>query len=205
MTKIKLCGLGRKEDILCANELLPDYIGFVFAKGSRRYVSPDEAGRLRELADSRIKTVGVFVDAPEEEVAALVENGIIDIVQLHGSEDTDYVERIRCLGAKEIIKAFKIAGSRDVEAAKASSADVILLDSGQGGGSVFNWELIGSLKRPYFLAGGLDCENVTDAIATLSPYGVDVSSGIETGGIKDPDKMRRFVGLVRNSGGNHER
>ena len=194
MTKIKLCGLSRKEDILCANELLPDYIGFVFAKGSRRYVSPDEAKRLRELADSRIKTVGVF----EEEVAALVRDGIIDIVQLHGGEDREYIERIRCLGAKEIIKAYKITGSRDMEAAKATSADVILLDSGQGGGLVFNWELIGNLRRPYFLAGGLDCDNVAKAFATLSPYGVDVSSGIETGGIKDPDKMRRFVMTVRS-------
>lgn len=198
MTKIKLCGLGRKEDILCANELLPDYIGFVFAKGSRRYVSPDDAGRLRELADSRIKSVGVFVDAPEEEIAALVRDGIIDIVQLHGSEDQKYIERLRDLGAKEIIKAYKITCSRDVEAAKAASADVILLDSGQGGGLVFNWELIGDMKRPYFLAGGLDCENVADAVAALSPYGVDVSSGIETGGIKDPDKMRRFVMTVRS-------
>ena len=198
MTKIKLCGLSRKEDILCANELLPDYIGFVFAKGSRRYVSSDDAKRLRELADSRIKTVGVFVDAPEEEVAALVREGIIDIVQLHGGEDREYIERIRCLGAKEIIKSFNISGSRDVEAAKATSADVILLDSGQGGGLVFNWEFIGDLRRPYFLAGGLDCDNVAKAIATLSPYGVDVSSGIETGGIKDPDKMRRFVMTVRS-------
>ncbi len=94
MTKIKLCGLGRKEDILCANELLPDYIGFVFAKGSRRYISPDDAGRLRDFADSRIKAVGVFVDAPEEEIAALVSEGIIDIVQLHGGEES-YTARFR--------------------------------------------------------------------------------------------------------------
>ena len=198
MTKIKLCGLGRKEDILCANELLPDYIGFVFAKGSRRYISPDDAGRLRDLADSRIKAVGVFVDAPEEEIAALVRDGIIDTVQLHGVEDQDYIDRLRRLGVNEVIKAFKVGSRADIETAALTSADHILLDSGQGGGLAFNWELIGNLRRPYFLAGGLDCENVTDAIATLSPYGVDVSSGIETGGIKDPDKMRRFVMTVRS-------
>ena len=200
MTKIKLCGLSRKEDILCANELLPDYIGFVFAKGSRRYVAPDRALALRELIDSRIKVVGVLVDEDEEKTASYVSAGIIDIVQLHGSEDEEYIGKLRALGVNEIIKAFKIGSREDIETAAASSADYILLDSGQGGGRVFDWDLIGSLRRPYFLAGGLDCENVTEAVNYLAPYAVDVSSGIENYGIKDADKMRKFVRAVRSVG-----
>ena len=197
MTKIKLCGLSRSEDILCANELLPDYIGFVFAKGSRRYVSFDKARALREMADKRIKAVGVFVDASEDEIVSLVRDGIIDIAQLHGNEDEEYIARLRELGVNKIIRAYPVASISDVRMAANSGADCILLDSGQGGGLSFDWELAKNLDRPYFLAGGLSGLNVKSAIETLHPYAVDVSSGIETEGLKDPEKMKDFVLKVR--------
>ncbi len=199
MTRIKLCGLGRKEDIICANSLLPDYIGFVFAKGSRRYVDAPKAAELKAVCDDRIKTAGVFVDADEDYIISLVRDGIIDTVQLHGSEDDDCIRRLRSLGVREIIKAFKIASAEDIEKARRSAADYVLLDSGCGGGEVFDWELIGQIDRPYFLAGGLNCENVANAIERLAPYAVDVSSGIETDGVKDTDKMRMFVTRARNA------
>ena len=198
MSKIKLCGLSRKCDIEWANELHPEYIGFVFAPKSRRYVSVDTAAELKAMLSEDIKAVGVFVNSPIESVAYILSRGIIDMAQLHGSEDEEYISRLVKLTDKPIIKAFSINGAADVSAANNSSADMVLLDSGQGGtGTNFDWKLLGNINRPYFLAGGLCCENISQAITALDPYAVDVSSGIETNGCKDKNKMAAFVAAVR--------
>ncbi len=197
MTKIKLCGLSRPCDIEAANELKPDYIGFVFAPKSRRYVTYKKAEELKSLLSPDIEAVGVFVNEPPQNVATLLKKGIIDIAQLHGDEDEDYIAELRLLTDKPIIKAFRIKTANDIKIAEQSTADDILLDSGAGTGTVFDWELLKSIQRPYFLAGGLDARNVASAIKTLNPYAVDVSSGIETDGVKDKTEMAAFVAAVR--------
>lgn len=205
MTKIKLCGLKRPQDIQAANELLPAYIGFVFAPKSRRYVHPDRAEELRRMLNPGIIPVGVFVNETPETVAALLDRGIIDIAQLHGKEDAAYIRRLRQLTQKPLIQAFRIDTPADVAAAQASTADYVLLDSGTGGtGTCFDWSLLQDIQRPYFLAGGLTPENVGGAVATLHPYAVDVSSGIETDGAKDKEKMTQFVRAVRGVPGKDE-
>ena len=197
MTKIKLCGLSRPCDIEAANELKPEYIGFVFAPKSKRYVTFEKAMELKIQLSPEIRAVGVFVNEPPKNVANLLKNGIIDIAQLHGDEDEAYITQLRLLTDKPIIKAFRIKAANDIKIAEQSTADYILLDSGAGTGRVFDWRLIQNIKRPYFLAGGLDADNAADTASLLQPYAVDVSSGIETGGLKDKRKMAAFVAAVR--------
>ena len=205
MTKIKLCGLTRPCDIEWANALMPDYIGFVFARKSRRYVSPVAAKALRENLDRSICAVGVFVNEAPAAVAALLNEGVIDIAQLHGGEDAAYIRALRGLTDKPLIKAFRIDGSDDLNLARQSSADHILLDNGAGGtGKAFDWAVLKGFDRPYFLAGGLDPGNVAPAIRALHPFAVDVSSGIETDGYKDVEKMRAFVMAARAADGKGE-
>ncbi|MBD5474740.1 MAG: phosphoribosylanthranilate isomerase [Lachnospiraceae bacterium] len=197
MTKIKLCGLSRPCDIETANRLSPEYIGFVFAAKSIRYVSSEKAAELKKLLHPSIKAVGVFVREDPETVAELLRSGTIDIAQLHGGESEDYIKQLRTLTDKPLIKAYRIDTVQDVEAANMSNADYVLLDSGQGGtGTTFDWNLLEKIDRPYFLAGGLNADNVRSAIERLNPYAVDVSSGIETDGRKDIRKMEEFVHAV---------
>ena len=199
MTKIKLCGLKRVCDIAWANELKPDYIGFVFAKPSRRYVKPKEAGKLKAMLHESIKAVGVFVDEEPEVVAELVKRGIIDAVQLHGCEDEMFLAQLRKMIHVPVFQAFRIKSREDVQRAEKSSADMILLDAGAGCGETFDWKLLQNISRPYFLAGGLTPENVADAIERLEPYGVDVSSALETEGVKEKQKMVAFTEAVRRT------
>ena len=199
MTKIKLCGLTRREDILAANSLSPDYIGFVFAKSSRRYVSPEKAAELKGLLNPGIAAVGVFVNEAPETAAALLNADIIDLAQLHGSEDEDYICRLKAITDKPLIRAFRVRTQDDLRIAAASRADHILLDSGAGTGSVFDWSLLRDFDPPYFLAGGLPPGNAAEAVTLLRPYALDVSSGIETDGRKDPRKMKDFVTAVRHA------
>ena len=198
MTKIKFCGLTRPEDIAAANALKPEYIGFVFAPKSKRYVSPQQAALLRAQLSPAIKAVGVFVNEPPEAVARLLNEKLIDIAQLHGQEDAAYLARLRSLTAKPLWQAFRVENAAGLAAAARSTADMVLLDSGAGGtGTVFNWKLLQGFPRPYILAGGLDADNAADAVTRLHPYAVDVSSGIETAGKKDPAKMAVFAAAVR--------
>ena len=202
MTGIKLCGLSRPCDIEAANALLPEYIGFVFAEKSRRRVTFEQAAELKKLLDPGIKAVGVFVNERPETVAQLLNADIIDLAQLHGDEDGEYIKRLRALSPKPIIRAFRISGAEDLLYAAGSSADYVLLDSGAGTGTAFDWNIIRNIDRPYFLAGGLDPKNVGKAVRTLHPYAVDVSSGIETGGLKDRGKMAEFTAAVRKEDNN---
>ena len=199
MTKIKLCGLSRPCDIEWANALTPDYIGFVFARKSRRFISPMSARALHEKLNPAIQAVGVFVNEALDNVAALLNGGIIDLAQLHGSEDEDYIASLRKLTDKPLIQAFRVENTADLDRARRSSADCILLDNGAGGtGAAFEWALLKGFDRPYFLAGGLGTGNVRQAIGTLRPFAVDVSSGIETDGVKDYVKMTAFVNAARH-------
>lgn len=199
MTRIKMCGLRRAEDIAAANEIRPEYIGFVFFPGSRRYIPPETAAVLRERVDPGIQTVGVFVDEEPETIARMLREGIIDLAQLHGHENEAYVMRMRELTDRPIIQAFRIRNEADAKTASASSAEHILLDAGAGDGRVFDWHLLSGITRPYFLAGGLNPENVSGAVRDLHPWAVDVSSGIETDGWKDIGKMRAFADTVRRT------
>ncbi len=197
MTRVKFCGLSRPCDIETANELRPDYIGFVFAPKSRRYVTVETAAELKSLLAPGIPAVGVFVDENPEMIAALLESGVIDLAQLHGRESEEYLKELRKHTEKPVIRAFRVTSAGDIREAEESSADYILLDSGAGSGTAFNWELLKGIKRPYFLAGGLHPGNVSEAVRALRPFAVDVSSGIETGGKKDPLKMEAFIKAVR--------
>ena len=200
MTKIKLCGLTRPEDIAAANAVHPDFVGFVFAPKSKRYLAPEAAGLLKTRLAPGIRAVGVFVNEAPETVADLLNRGVIDIAQLHGQEDTAYLARLRALTDKPLWQAFRVDGPESLTNAAQSPADLLLLDSGAGGtGTAFDWTLLQDFSRPYLLAGGLDPATVGRAVRTLHPYGVDVSSGIETNGRKNPEKMAAFAAAVRDA------
>lgn len=193
MAKIKICGLRRECDIEYANRLKPDYIGYVFWQKSRRYVTYERAAQLTAELDKEITPVGVFVDEEPQRVAQLADDGIIKVIQLHGHEDEAYLRRIRAMTDATVIKAFKIGSTEDIKRAKAFPSDFILLDNGYGTGQTFDWQLISEIDRPFFLAGGINIDNVAQAINTLHPYAVDISSGVETDGYKDFEKMREFM------------
>ena len=198
MTRIKLCGLTRECEIACANGLRPEYIGFVFVPGSKRYLPPEQAVKLSCLLAHGITAVGVFVNEHPDVIIALVKQGVISAVQLHGAETDEYIKRLKEAIDCPIIKAFGISALSDAEKANNSAADFILVDSPGGGtGRTFDHTLLKEIHRPYFLAGGLDAENVGEFLSAYHPYAVDVSSGIETNGKKDIKKMKQFVAAVR--------
>ena len=199
-TRIKICGLTRPEDIQAVNEAKPDFCGFIveFPK-SRRNVTVDQLRKLREKLDENILPAGVFVNAPVELPAQLLNEGTIALAQLHGQEDEEYITRLKGMTDQLLIKAFSIKTEEDVEQALRSGADYILLDQGAGGtGETFDWNLVPSIKRPWFLAGGLGCDNLESAIHLLHPWAVDLNSSVETDGHKDPDKILKAVQAVRN-------
>lgn len=199
-TKIKICGLSRETDIRYANELMPDYIGFVFAPGSRRFVEPDRARELKGSLHPAIKAVGVFVNEEPELIASLARDKIIDMIQLHGNEDDTCIADLRQRTGAPIIKAFRVSSPEDVRRAEESTADYILLDNGSGGtGKAFDWTCLEQVGRPWFLAGGLDPGNVARAVREYRPYGVDVSSGVEKDGYKDYQAMSDFIKTVRRT------
>ncbi|MBQ9042654.1 MAG: phosphoribosylanthranilate isomerase [Eggerthellaceae bacterium] len=194
MTMIKCCGMFSPEDIEAVNAAHPDFCGFVidFPK-SHRSVTREQARSLSSRLDAGIEPVGVFVDEAPEDVAAIAHDCPLFAVQLHGDEDEAYIAKLRSLTGARIVKAFKIRTPADLKAACASSADFVLLDNGQGTGKPFDWDLLEGFERPYFLAGGLTPETIPQAIARLHPYAVDISSGLETNGKKDPGKMLKAV------------
>ncbi|HOO28478.1 MAG TPA: phosphoribosylanthranilate isomerase, partial [Lachnospiraceae bacterium] len=202
MTKIKLCGLSRDQDIFYANRLMPDYAGFVFCEKSSRSVTRRQAFLLREKLHPSIKAVGVFVDETEETIRSLTVAGIIQLIQLHGGETEEEIRRLREIldPQVKIIRAFRTDSAEDVVKAQKSAADLVLVDHGPGGtGQRFDWKLLAPLNRPFILAGGLHAGNAAEAVRTLKPYAVDVSSGIETDGKKDFEKMEAFCRAVRTA------
>ena len=193
-TKIKICGLFREEDIECVNECKPDFIGFVFAE-SKRKVDAYTAGRLRAMLKPGIKTVCVFVDDSTDRIFDLFDSGIIDMAQLHGRESEDYILKLKRAGIP-VIKTFKPVAGRLYSGIDDSPADEVLIDSGAGSGRTFDWNALSRLRRRYFLAGGIDEMNIKQALE-LRPYAVDISSGAETDGVKDADKIKKLVAAVR--------
>ncbi|MDD2351587.1 MAG: phosphoribosylanthranilate isomerase [Synergistaceae bacterium] len=197
-TKIKICGLMSERDINYANSLIPDFVGFVFVRGSRRYVSPDIAANLRMRLLTSVMTVGVFVNEKFENAINMTRQGVLDIVQLYGQEDDEYIISLKEITRKPVIKAFNVESIKDVDRAVDSPADFILLDNGTGGtGRTFDWTLVRNIERPFFLAGGLDPDNVEAAVSATNPYAVDVSSGVEKECVKDFEKMQNFINAVR--------
>ena len=213
MIRVKFCGIRRTEDIEAVNRLRPDLAGFVFAK-SKRQISKGQAAALKELLDPGIKTVAVLVNMPAEEAAVLANSGIADMLQLHGDEDAAYITKLKTLTQVKIIKAIRLQGTetdntlmKDAEQTDFYLFDTFLADTYGGTGKTFSLSLLKGMRidKPFFLAGGLDADNVAELIrqvqkdATLLPnfYGVDVSCGIETDGVKDPIKMEAFIKAIR--------
>lgn len=213
MQKIKLCGMMKPCDIEYANRVKPDFVGFIFAN-TRRKISAAQAKQFREALDAEIPAVGVFVNEDISVITSLVQNGCIDLIQLHGEEDADYIRRLREVCDVPVIKAVKVQTVEQIRQAAALPVDYLLLDTYRKGvlggtGEAFDWELLREAKaaagdtaegelfgKPYFLAGGLHAGNLREA-AALGSYGLDVSSGIETDGSKDFDKMVEVVNIVR--------
>lgn len=199
-TKIKICGLFRQCDADAVNEAMPDYAGFVFHAKSRRAVTEETAEKLRSVLHPAIETVGVFVDASLEQIERLYRNKIISIIQLHGNEDAAMIEQLRkCIPKVVIWQAFKIQSKADLQKAEESSADKILLDHGAGTGVAFDWSLLDGISRDFILAGGLSPNNIPFAIAKHHPDAVDLSSGVETDGVKDREKIMAAVTAARRS------
>ncbi|WEV64236.1 phosphoribosylanthranilate isomerase [Bifidobacterium sp. ESL0732] len=211
--KVKLCGLKREQDMDAALATGTDAVGFIidFPK-SHRSITPERvAGLVRYMKAKADETgvkppaaVGVFVDQPAERVAAVAQDAGLDAVQLHGHEDEDYLAELRELLTLPIMQAFKVREAMDVARALESSADMVLLDAGAGDGKTFDWSLVRDVNRPFMLAGGLTPDNVAEAILTTHPFGVDMSSGVETDRLKDPSKMFAAVKAVRDVSKNAE-
>lgn len=199
MTKIKICGLKREEDIEAVNRLKPDFCGFIveFPKSSRN-INRNRLRELRKNLCSEVTPVGVFVDAPIELVAELLNDDVISMAQLHGHEDAEYITSLKQMTDKPLIKAFIVKDESVIDRALACEADYILLDQGLGGGKTFDWSLIPEIKRPFFLAGGLDNSNLQKAAEEIRPYAVDLSSSLETEGFKDPVKMAQAIDIIRS-------
>lgn len=198
--EIKICGIRRREDIEIVNKYKPDYIGFIFAD-TKRYIEPEHAGELAGLLNRDIKTVGVFVNSPIGFVKRTVETAHLDVVQLHGGEDEEYIKSLG--GICEIWKAIRVRDGADIP--DVYGADKILLDkyvpNEYGGtGERFDWSRMGTLKsgKPIILAGGLTKDNVCQGIEIFNPVCVDVSSAVETDGFKDENKIKEFIDTVRN-------
>lgn len=203
MTKIKICGLGRQCDISAVNSVKPDYCGFIIdVPESRRSITVRELRRLTSQLDSAVTPVGVFVNEQAEKMAGLLNEGTIAMAQLHGQETEDDIRNLRSLTDRPLIQAFRIVSVDDLIRAERSTADYVLLDSGAGTGRTFDWNLLTHFERPFFLAGGLGPDNLEEALGRVKPYGVDMSSKVETDGCKDPYKIEAAVAVVRR--GNNE-
>ena len=208
MTKIKICGLTRTEDIEMVNEFLPDYVGFVFAK-SRRQVSSEQAKELKKKLKPEIKAVGVFVNEKAENIAEIANQGIIDLIQLHGDEDAVYCRQLRNLTQTPIIKAVRVRDEEDLAGIEEFDCDYYLFDTLSskeygGTGKAFDHSILHNkeIKKPFFVAGGLNQDNVAAVIEVIKPFGVDTSGGVETDGIKDANKINEFVKQGRIVGKN---
>lgn len=202
MTKIKICGLTRMQDIEYVNEALPDFVGFVFAN-SRRQVSIDTALQLKNSLDCRIKAVGVFVNENISVIRQLCSSSIIDYVQLHGDEDEEYLRTLSQQISNPIIKAIRVKDLSSIITAQQLSCEFLLLDTFSdkeygGTGKTFDWTVTGGVVKPFFLAGGINSSNAKAAIDISRPYCLDVSSGVETNGVKDRSKIINIVSLVQN-------
>ena len=201
MSRVKICGLKTVEEIRMVNGLLPDYVGFVFAK-SKRQISFSQAIAMKQNLSAKIKSVGVFVNAPKEEVLQAASLGIVALRQLHVDEDWEYVQQIKAETELPVIKAIRVRNREDILRGEELPCDYLLLDTYRAGadggcGEVFDWKVFAMMKKPFFLAGGLNGENVQKAVSRCCPFAVDVSSAVEEQGRKSEEKVRKFLKKVR--------
>ena len=203
MSKIKICGIKRPEDIEIVNKYKPDYIGFIFSK-SPRQVDFETARELKSRLDKSIRVVGVFVNEPIDFIVKLCISNVIDAVQLHGDENDEYIKQLRARVKCRIIKAVRVKSTEQILREEQKKCDFLLLDTYRkdvygGSGEKFNWDLIpADLVKEYFLAGGLNADNIQLAIKTLHPFCVDVSTSVETDGVKDEKKVKEIIDKVRS-------
>lgn len=197
---IKLCGIRREEDVRIVNDFLPDFIGMILTAGFRRTVDIKTAEQLAGLLDKRIKKVGVFVNEPADNIKRIAEALKLDVIQLHGDEDKGYIRSLK--GAGELWKAVRVRSPEDIYRAEDLGCDKLLLDSFVknvvgGTGVTADWDIIKSAKitLPYFLAGGIGEDNITEALK-ISPN-IDLSGSVETNGVKDREKINRIMELYR--------
>lgn len=199
--KVKICGLSRQEDIMLVNEAGPDYIGFVFWNKSKRRVTKETAAQLKKMLDKSIQAVGVFVDEKPEVILDLLTNDIIDMAQLHGSESEADIRYIREKSGKPVIRMVRLTDTTDYRALDDTAADFLLFDSGKGSGKTFDWRLMEQVKRncskPFFLAGGISPDNVSQAIREVKTFAIDLSSSLETDGVKDGEKIRQLMAAIQ--------
>lgn len=204
MTRVKICGLHSAEDVAIVRDLQPDFAGFICSPGFRRSVTKENILAWTKNFPANIKKVGVFVNEEPETVANYACEGVVDFVQLHGHEDAEYVWMLRNFLERadhpvNIIQAIAVKTEADVKRLEESEVDYVLLDSGRGTGKKFDWSLVQKMRRPFFLAGGITPDNVIEAVDTFHPYAVDVSSGVETDGKKDREKVQRLIAAVRQA------
>lgn len=224
MTRVKICGLKTLADVEKVNRYLPEYVGFVFAD-TKRFVTDEQAFDMRQALDRRIQSVGVFVNEPMEHVIELCDKGVINVVQLHGEESESYIRELKQRTDTVVIKAVRVQSVEQVLEQMSQEADYMLFDTYKKGapggtGERFSLEILkesfqelsanGQAVKPYFLAGGLDCQNVAEilgqvqcnAFGECNVFGeciaVDVSTGVETDGVKDETKIKQFIENVRN-------
>lgn len=201
MVKLKICGMVQEQDIAAVNTVLPDYAGFVFAQSKRR-IDGRKAKALKAGLDPFIKAVGVFVNEDIKNIQELCSSGVIDLIQLHGDENEEYIKELKKCTSNKIIKAVRVRDAQDIKRAAGSLCDYLLLDAYQDGkyggiGRTFDWSVIPKLEKPFFLAGGIDSGNIARAIGLYDPYCIDVSSGVETDGYKDPEKISAIAVRIR--------
>ncbi|WP_234123306.1 phosphoribosylanthranilate isomerase [Clostridium hydrogenum] len=203
MAKVKICGIKRGEDVDIVNSFMPDYVGFVFAE-SKRKVSVEEAQKLILGLNPQIRKVGVFVNESYARVISIAKILKLDVLQFHGDEGNEYLEKFKTY---EVWKAASINSKSDIEKVSLYNVNGIVVDSldgnGNGGtGKKFDWSILkkykNSILKPIFVAGGLNEENIQECIKELQPFGVDVSSGVESNGVKDKLKIKNFITKVRN-------
>lgn len=200
--KIKLCGIKRTEDIEYINEFRPDYIGFIFAPSARQ-ITPEHAAILHKNLSIGIKSVGIFVNEPIDSVVRATEISGTDVIQLHGDEDKEYIEKLKKHTDKKIWKAVRVQSSDDIYSADSLGADFLVIDSFKesqygGTGKTADWNVIKhtNIYTPFFLAGGINTGNMVEAISYVDPYGIDISGGIETNGIKDREKIKNIMNII---------
>ena len=204
--KIKFCGIRRLEDVAAVNFCQPDYMGMILSGGFRRSISQEQAQRLVQEKSDAIAAVGVFVNESSETICRMAEQLHLQVIQLHGNESAEQIQTLQQKTGLPVWKALRIGTLEELEAAGTNPADCLILEgktgAGIGGtGVCADWELLArpSWNRSFFLAGGLQPENVLEAIATVSPTGVDFSSGIEEDGVKSLRRMKQLMTLIRGA------
>ena len=203
MTKIKICGIRRKEDAEYLNEFKPDYAGFILSEPFWRCIDLKQLKLLNSLLSKDIKRVGVFVNESAEYILKYAY--LLDVIQLHGDENEQLIHELKDKTSCEIWKAVRVQTSEEIEKACKLSADRLLIDSYSqnaygGSGKIANWEAViqAKITKPFFLAGGISADNCEEAIKKVKPYGIDISSSVETEKVKDKDKIGKIIGTIRS-------